>query len=76
MEIIEQILNNQILFLLIISWSLFWKGLALWQAARGIQKYWFIAILIINSVGLLDIIFLIWFAKKKISWKKTFMIKA
>jgi hypothetical protein len=72
----EQILSNQPLILLIVAWSMFWKGLALWQAARGIQKYWFIAILIINSVGLLDIIFLIWFAKKKISWKKTFTIKA
>ena len=72
----EQILSNQPLILLIIAWSMFWKGLALWHAARGLQKYWFIAILIVNSVGLLDIIFLIWFAKKKISWKKTFTIKA
>lgn len=37
------------------------KGFALWNAARNSQTYWFVALLIINSLGILEIIYLIWF---------------
>lgn len=40
-------------------WELTWKGLALWRAGRRGQTTWFVAVLIINSVGLLPIIYLI-----------------
>ncbi|MEM4230389.1 MAG: DUF5652 family protein [Candidatus Pacearchaeota archaeon] len=49
----------------IFLWSLLWKGLALWRAAKNDQKNWFIAILVINSVGILEIAYLFGFAKKK-----------
>ncbi|OHA95887.1 MAG: hypothetical protein A3C62_01840 [Candidatus Zambryskibacteria bacterium RIFCSPHIGHO2_02_FULL_39_16] len=39
-------------------WSLIWKGLALWKSAGLRQKYWFIAILLINTLGILEIIYL------------------
>ena len=45
--------------LLISLWSLVWKGLALWRAAQLKQKGWFIALLIINTAGILDIIYLL-----------------
>ena len=49
-------------FLIVIAiWSLVLKGFALWHAARGSQKWWFVAMLVINSVGILEIIYLIWF---------------
>ena len=48
-------------------WSIFWKGLALWRAATGNQKYWFIAMLFLNTLGILEIIFLFKFAKKKLT---------
>lgn len=41
------------------------KGIALWKAGRNNQKYWFIALLIINSVGLLPIIYLLFFQVKR-----------
>jgi len=47
-------------------WSLFWKGLALWRAARGHQRYWFIALLVINTLGLLEIVYLVAFAKDRL----------
>jgi hypothetical protein len=40
-------------------WEITWKGFALWRAARRHQSYWFVAILIINTVGLLPIIYLL-----------------
>jgi hypothetical protein len=42
-------------------WTVILKGFALWYAARGSQKWWFIALLIINTLGILEIIYLIWF---------------
>lgn len=49
--------NPQILPFLGI-WALVWKGFALWRAARKEQKPWFVAILILNTLGILEIIYL------------------
>jgi len=49
----------------LIIWSLIWKGIALWKCGRNNQLYWFIAVLILNTVGILPIAYLIWFQKKK-----------
>lgn len=52
-----------VIFLLIV-WSLFWKGVALWQAARNGQKNWFITLLVFNTLGILEILYLRFFQKK------------
>lgn len=52
-------------FGIITLWSLFWKGLALWKAARNDERYWYIAILLINTAGILEIAYLFAFAKQK-----------
>lgn len=49
---------------LAIIWSLVWKGLALWKAAGLRHKYWFIAIFVINTLGILEIIYYFFVAKK------------
>jgi hypothetical protein len=46
-------------------WSLVWKGFALWQSARNHQKIWFIAFLVINTLGILEILYLLFFRKNK-----------
>lgn len=46
------------LLYLILAWSLFWKGWALWVSARRNEKAWFIILLIINTLGLLEIFYL------------------
>jgi len=51
--------------LVLIIWSLAWKGLALWRAAREGSKPWFVALLLINTLGLLEIVYLFVFSKKK-----------
>lgn len=55
------------LFILIILWGVFWKGLALWHSAKREEKWWFIAILVINTIGILEIIYLFGVAKLKFS---------
>jgi hypothetical protein len=42
-------------------WSLFWKGMALWHASKNKQPIWFIALLIIHTAGILDIVYLVFF---------------
>lgn len=51
------------MFMLVAIWSLFWKGLALWHAAQRRESWWFIAILLINVFGVLEIVYLFAFAK-------------
>jgi len=52
--------DTQIHVLVILAiWELIWKGLALWRAAKLRQPVWFVAILVINSVGVLPIIYLL-----------------
>ena len=51
--------------LLLIIWSISWKGVALWRAGRSNQKWWFIALMLVNTVGILEIIYLVFFWKGK-----------
>ena len=44
---------------IVILWDIIWRGLALWRAARRDQVVWFVFILVINSVGILPIIYLL-----------------
>ena len=46
-------------------WVVIWKGLALWKAARNNSKAWYIALLVINTLGILEIIYFFFFSKKK-----------
>ena len=52
-------------FLLLAAWSLAWKGIALWKAAQNGSKPWFVVLLLINDVGILEIIYIFYFANKK-----------
>jgi len=44
--------------------------LALWRAASLKQRNWFVGILILNTVGILEIVYLFLFAKKKMTLKE------
>jgi len=59
---------NALVFTLVIIgalWDVVWKGIALWRAARNSHQIWFIFLLIVNSVGILPIIYIVFFSKKK-----------
>jgi methionyl-tRNA synthetase len=53
------------LWALIIVWSLVWKGAALWRAARAGQTGWFVALLVLSTVGLLEIVYLVFFSGRR-----------
>jgi methionyl-tRNA synthetase len=48
----------------VVIWSVIWKGLALWRAARAQQPAWFVALLVVNTAGLLEIVYLLFFAPR------------
>ncbi len=54
----------KILLALAIIWSIIWKGVALWKAARNSDKAWFLIMLIVNTIGVLEIIYIFGFGKK------------
>lgn len=56
---IQQWIQMPIVYTPLIIWSFVWKGLALWRAARLKQVGWYIALLVINTIGIFEIIYLI-----------------
>lgn len=60
-------LSDPNIALILVTWELIWKGIALWKSAKNDQKYWFIILLVINTVGILPIIYLLYlkFSQKK-----------
>jgi hypothetical protein len=56
--------NNWWWFLILAVWSIIWKGFALWRAAHKEDKPWFIALLVLNTAGLLEIFYLFVFSKR------------
>ncbi len=61
---LNQFLNSPFIWPFII-WSLIWKGLALWKAAQRGEKPWFIVMLIVNTIGILEILYIYIFSKKE-----------
>lgn len=61
--IYELVITPWLVALLI--WELVWKSLGLWKSARKNQSAWFICILIFNTMGILPILYIYVFQKKK-----------
>ena len=57
---------NPYLLAVILVWIIIWKGLALWKAARMGRKAWFIILLVVNTVGILEILYLYVFSEIKL----------
>ncbi|OGB74042.1 hypothetical protein A2V68_01545 [candidate division Kazan bacterium RBG_13_50_9] len=58
------ILDNSWVLWLILLWTIPWKGVALWKSARANQAWWFIALLVVNTLGLLEILYIYTFCPK------------
>ena len=59
------ILENSWLILVAGLWTLPWTGIALWKSASRKEKWWFIILLVTNTLGLLEILYIFVFSKKK-----------
>lgn len=50
--------------ILTIAWTLPWKGVALWKAAKNHHKIWFVALLVLNTLAILEILYIFVFSKR------------
>jgi methionyl-tRNA synthetase len=56
------------LFVVIAVWSFVWKLLALWKSARKKHVAWFIILALVNTIGILQILY--YFILSDIDWSK------
>ena len=62
----EQFLQNYFTpIIILVIWSLIWKGLALWKSARAGQMAWFVVLLVINTLGILEMLYIFIFSRKQ-----------
>ena len=59
-----------VLITVITVWSTLLKGIALWRAANLKQRNWFIVMLIVNTIGILELVYLFRFASKRLTVKE------
>ncbi|MFI5241307.1 MAG: DUF5652 family protein [Microgenomates group bacterium] len=52
-----------ILLIPLMIWALVWKGMALWKSAQKGDKVWFVVLLVVNTLGILDILYIYLFSK-------------
>jgi hypothetical protein len=49
---------------LAVIWTIPWKGVALWRAAQNQSIPWFMVFLIINTLGILEILYIFVFSRE------------
>lgn len=70
-----EILNlnySPIVFLIIflVIWDFTWKALAMWKSARNNDLVWFVCIALINTLGILPIVYILLDRKKGLKESK------
>ena len=56
--------THQWVIILAAIWTIPWKGVALWRAARNQSTAWFVVLLVINTLGILEIVYIFVFSKR------------
>ena len=51
-----------LVFVVALLWSFAWKGVALWKAARNNDMVWFVVLLFVNTLGILEIVYIYLFS--------------
>lgn len=51
-------------------WTIPWKGFALWKSARRGDKIWFVILLLINTLAILEILYIFIFSEKRTEQNK------
>jgi len=71
MNSLEEILNKPYFVIPYLIWVTAWKGLALWKSAGKKQLPWFLILLTINTMGILEIAYVFYLNKWDIDKGKT-----
>lgn len=66
MELVPRWALAYLIFIpVLVVWSAAWKGVALWLAGRNRQLAWYIVMFIINTAGVLEIIYIFAFSRRR-----------
>lgn len=59
-------MENNLLYIIIaiVIWTIPWKGFALWKSARRGDTSWFVVLLLLNTAGILEILYLFFFSER------------
>jgi uncharacterized membrane protein len=57
-------LTQQSFFFFLLLWTIPWKGVALWKAARARRKIWYIVLLLTNTAAILDILYIFYIDRR------------
>ena len=60
---------NPYLLAVILIWTIIWKAFALWKSARKGSKVWFVVLLVVNTISLLEILYIYVFSEIKLGDK-------
>ncbi|MDO9231802.1 MAG: DUF5652 family protein [bacterium] len=61
-------MKTEILIIIIaVVWTLPWKGFALWKSARKGDSIWFTILLIVNTLAILEILYIFIFSERKVA---------
>ena len=61
----QYLMGNSWVIWLLLVWLMPWKGVALWKAARNTHKKWFVVLLILNTMAILEILYIFFYSKRK-----------
>lgn len=48
-----------------VLWTVVWKGLALYRAGANRSPIWFVFLLVLNTLGILEILYLLFFSRRR-----------
>jgi len=59
--------NPKIIIIIVLLglWTIPWKGVALWKASQNKSKIWFVVLLLVNTLGVLEIIYISFLSKNR-----------
>jgi len=57
-QALVQLLYNPWFVWIFLIWVFFWKGRALWKASQKKHLVWFVILLLVNTMGLLEIAYI------------------
>ncbi len=63
MNAAEQLFARSPWIFAVLVWTMPWKGLALWKAAKRGHQRWFIILLLVNTLAILDILYIAIFSR-------------
>ena len=64
-DLFERLVWLWVVVPLAVVWSMVWKAIALWRAGRNGHLVWFIVMFIINTLGILEIIYIFAFSRRE-----------